>query len=456
MMELDSTQKDEVVVITSEEGALLLGPETELAQLNSSDTLSPVSPELLRRVSKALTGIEKYQEQSGRWLKLDTESAKYLQLHGVKTRDIRAGVIRVKDLPYNFTSRPGGSLLKHLKFEQTGLLTPAAPIALASMMQQASVERQIEQMQDYLESIDAKLDAVLRFQKDSLAGEIDGIAEVLKEALLVMERTKGVTDTQWATVQQLHGELFKLQGRVLRHLSAIAEKMAQSKTSPGKVKETFQDTNTDARFWLHELARTVQLQNQMYVLQLKRVDAVEGESADGYTAAVAISREKRASRLVESLSAIARTSHELGDFPLLRKAIDWNSPRAVQEINHLFSQLRDFSKAADLDVEGAEDLEPVRHVAAARELTSAGAAKTRQAAVAGTTLARETASTAQQRATEVGENVAQRARQAWHATRGALEGATRGAFEGAAKGIAEAKSTERTNLGIDESDKHLN
>lgn len=285
-----------------------------------------------------------------------------------------------------------------------------------------------------------------------MAGEIDGIAEVLKEALLVMERTEGVTDTQWATVQQLHGELFKLQGRVLRHLSAIAEKMAQSKTSPGKVKETFQDTNTDARFWLHELARTVQLQNQMYVLQLKRVDAVEGESAEGYTAAVAISREKRASRLVESLSAIASTSHELGDFPLLRKAIDWNSPRAVQEINHLFSQLRDFSKAADLEVEGAEDLEPVRHVAAARELTSAGAAKTRQAAVA----ARDTASTAQQRATEVGENVAQRARQAWHATRGAIEGATRGAFEGAAKGIAEAKSTERTNLEIDESDKHLN
>lgn len=452
MMELDSTQKDEVVVITSEEGALLLGPEAELTQLNSSDTLSPVSPELLRRVSKALTGIEKYQEQSGRWLKLDAESAKYLQLHGIKTRDIRAGVIRVKDLPYNLTSHSGGSLLKHLKFEQTGLLTPAAPIALASMMQQASVERQMEQMQDYLERIDAKLDAVLRFQKDSLAGEIDGIAEVLKEALLVMERTEGVTDTQWATVQQLHGELFKLQGRVLRHLSAIAEKMAQSKTSPGKVKETFQDTNTDARFWLHELARTVQLQNQMYVLQLKRVDAVEGESAEGYTAAVAISREKRASRLVESLSAIASTSHELGDFPLLRKAIDWNSPRAVQEINHLFSQLRDFSKAADLEVEGAEDLEPVRHVAAARELTSAGAAKTRQAAVA----ARDTASTAQQRATEVGENVAQRARQAWHATRGAIEGATRGAFEGAAKGIAESKSTERTNLEIDESDKHLN
>ena len=106
MMELDSTQKDEVVVITSEEGALLLGPETELTQLNSSDTLSPVSPELLRRVSKALTGIEKYQEQSGRWLKLDTESAKYLQLHGVRLETFEQG---------SFVSRTYHTTLRHAR-----------------------------------------------------------------------------------------------------------------------------------------------------------------------------------------------------------------------------------------------------------------------------------------------------------------------------------------------------
>lgn len=431
MPEFETSQEDEVAVVVGNEGALLLGPAAALDRLDNSAELSPITPELLRRAGNALSGIEKYQEQSGRWLKIDADSAKYLQAHGINPRDLRAGVVRVKDLPQDLPKRSGGRLLKHLKFERAGLFTPAAPMALASMMQQAAVEKQMEQMQDYLERIDAKIDAVLRFQKDTLAGEIDGIAEVLAEALLVLEGTEEVTDTQWATVQHLHADLSKLQGRALRHLNAVAEKMDESKTTPGKVKATFQETNAEARSWLYELARTVQLQNQMYVLQLNRVDAVEGEVAKDYAAAVASSREKRATRLAKSLSTMADTAHKLGDFAALRKVIDRNSPKAVREVNHFFGQLRDFSAAADLEVEGVEDLEPVRHIAAARELASSGAAKTREAAA-----------TSQHRAAEAVGGVAQRARQAWGATRGAVEGAARSAKEGAAKGAADAGNTD--------------
>lgn len=426
MPEIETTREDEVAVVIGDEGALLLGPAAALDRLDNSAELSPITPELLRRAGNALSGIENYQKQSRRWLKLDADSAKYLQVHGINPKDLQAGVVRVKDLPQDLSKSSGGRLLKHLKFERAGLFTPAAPMALASMMQQAAVEKQMEQMQDYLERIDAKIDAVLRFQKDTLAGEIDGIAEVLAEALLVLEGTEEVTDTQWATVQHLHADLSKLQGRVLRHLNAVAEKMAESKTSPGKVKVTFQETNSEARSWLYELARTVQLQNQMYVLQLNRVDAVEGEVAKDY-AAVASSREKRATRLVKSLSTMADTAHKLGDFGALSKATALNSPRAVREVNRFFGQLRDFSAAADLEVEGVEDLEPVRRIAAAREFASSGAAKTREAAA-----------TAQHFAAETRGGVTQRARQAWGATRGAVEGAARGKKEGPAKGTAEA------------------
>lgn len=181
-----------------------------------------------------LARIEDYQKESGRWLKLDAESAAYLKRMGIKPGDIRAGVIRTKDVRRGIAPRNGGSLLKHLHFEKAGLLTPAAPMVLASMMQQAAVEKQMEQMQDYLERIDAKLDEVLRFQKDSLAGDIDGVAEILAEASLVFEGTAEVTDTQWATISHLTADLAKLQGQVLRHLRAVAETMARSKTSPGR------------------------------------------------------------------------------------------------------------------------------------------------------------------------------------------------------------------------------
>ena len=406
----------ELTVITGEEGALVIGPESELKRLSDKAELSTVTPQLLRRASQLLAGIEDYQKESGRWLKLDAESAAYLKRMGIKPGDIRAGVVRTKDVGRGVASRNGGSLLKHLQFEKAGLLTPAAPMVLASMMQQAAVEKQMEQMQAYLEHIDAKLDEVLRFQQDSLAGEIDGLAEILAEAALVLEDTAEVTDTQWATIAHLTADLAKLQGQVLRHLRAVAEKMARSKTSPGKVRATFQKTNHDAGLWFYELARTVQLQNQMYVLQLSRANAVEGEVAKDYAAAVARARQRRATRLLEDLTSIAHIAHELGSFSALRKAIDWNSPRAVAEINHFFAQLRDFADAANLAVEGTEGLEPVRRIDAFRELTASS-----------TNMAREAAGVAQQRTLEARETVANRARQAWGTTRSALEAATKGA-----------------------------
>ena len=346
---------------------------------------------------------------------------------GIKPGEIRAGVIRTKDVGRSIASRNRGSLLKHLQFEKAGLLTPAAPMVLASMMQQAAIEKQMEQMQAFLEHIDAKLDEVLRFQKDSLAGEIDGVAEMLAEAALVLEDTAEVTDTQWATIAHLNADLAKLQGQVLRHLRAVAEKMARSKTSPGKVRETFQKTNNDAGFWFYELARTVQLQNQMYVLQLSRANAVEGDMAKDYTAAIARARQRRAARLLEDLTTIAHAAHELGSFSTLRKAIDWHSPRAVAEVNHFFAQLRDFADAANLAVEGTEGLEPVRRIDAFRELTATGTNMARELTASGTNIAREAAGVAQQRTLEAHETVANRARQAWGTARGTIESATKGA-----------------------------
>lgn len=409
---------DELAVIVGEEGALVLGPESALERLSAgadSDS-SPITPELLHRASQALSGIERYQKESGRWLKLDADSANYLKRMGIKPGDVRTGVIRATDVPRGVAPHTGGGVLKHLTFDKAGLLTPAAPMVMASMVQQAAVEKQMAQMQDYLERIDSKIDSVLRFQQDSLAGDIDGVAETLAEAALILDGTTSVTDTQWATVQHVGADLAKLQGRVLRHLTAVAERMAQSKTSPSKVRETFQKTNDDARFWLYELARTVQLQNQMYVLQLNRVTAVEGEAATDYVAAVARARDKRATRLLETLSAIAQTAHELGSFSTFRKAVDWNSPRAVDEVNRFFGQLREFSEAANLTVDGAEDLEAVRHLDAARELTAAG-----------TNIAREAVDATQHLATEAGDTVAHRTRQAWGATRDALTRAARDA-----------------------------
>lgn len=132
----------------------------------------------------------------------------------------------------------------------------------------------------------------------------------------------------------------------------------------------------------------------MYVLQLSRANAVEGDVAKDYAAAVARARQRRATRLLKDLTSIAHNAHELGSFSTLRKAIDWNSPRAVAEVNHFFAQLRDFAGAANLAVEGTEGLEPVRRIDAFRELSASGTARARELTASGMATAREAAGAA--------------------------------------------------------------
>ena len=117
----------ELTVITGEEGALVIGPESELKRLSDQAELSPVTPQILRRASQVLTGIEDYQKESGRWLKLDAESAAYLKRLGIKPGDIRAGVIRTKDVGRGVASHNGGSLLKHLQLSLIHISEPTRP-----------------------------------------------------------------------------------------------------------------------------------------------------------------------------------------------------------------------------------------------------------------------------------------------------------------------------------------
>lgn len=80
----EDPRSDELAVVLSDDGALVLGPEAELERFSDSTDSSPITPQLLQRAGQALSGLEQYQKESGRWLKLDAESAAYLKRMGMK------------------------------------------------------------------------------------------------------------------------------------------------------------------------------------------------------------------------------------------------------------------------------------------------------------------------------------------------------------------------------------
>jgi hypothetical protein len=91
----DSTAS--ISVYEGEDGILLMGSPDLLSAFDDEFQLTgnPLSSKTMSRLGNALGGVSELQGQSGRWLKLDSGSARFLQDRGIK--DVAAGVVRRKD-----------------------------------------------------------------------------------------------------------------------------------------------------------------------------------------------------------------------------------------------------------------------------------------------------------------------------------------------------------------------
>ena len=112
--------------------------------------------------------------ESGRWVKLTKESAELVAKYGknCKKGPFQAGVVR----------QPNGRIIKHLKFTQPGQLNPAMLTGISGVMAQMALEQDVSEITDYLKEIDAKLDDLLRDQKDQTVSKLTGISQYSKES----------------------------------------------------------------------------------------------------------------------------------------------------------------------------------------------------------------------------------------------------------------------------------
>lgn len=150
-----------VAVYETEDGMLLFGSEAalELFDTGLEVVSKPLSTQhLARAVGYTGTAGGKLIAESGRWVKLTSESAAIAEAAVGGTHKLTSGVMR----------KNNGQILKHVKFEnvsKVGALTPAAPAVLGAMATQYAIESALDDITAYLEEIDRKLDQLLKLHK---------------------------------------------------------------------------------------------------------------------------------------------------------------------------------------------------------------------------------------------------------------------------------------------------
>lgn len=224
----------------------------------------------------------------------------------------------------------------------SALTNPAMLAGAAGIMAQLAMQQTMDEITDYLERIDAKLDDVLRAQKDSVVSRLTGAGMAIDEAMTVSRARGKVDEVTWSKVQNLTTTIAEVQGYALAQLDGLAGKL-ECADKVSDIASAAAAAAASTQEWLAVLARTFQLQEGLDVLELDRVLDASPEAVDDHRQGLAEARRKRLTdiggateRLLLRIMAAASTAN---DKVLLHPAA---SPKAVRASERVGSTIVDF------------------------------------------------------------------------------------------------------------------
>lgn len=361
---------DEIELIGDGDGVLVVGENAAVERFLGAAGVSRLARSPKRAAQHTLeAGATTAQlgaqvaENSGRWVKLTKESAQALKV-GDAMKGSSGEVARA-------VAMRDGKITKILEFAKPGevgslLSNPAVLAGAAGVMAQMAMQQTMDEITDYLKTIDRKVDDVLRAQKDAALAEMIGVGFVLDEAMTVREHTGRVSEVTWSKVQAAAQTVAVTQAYALRQLDALAEKF-EGATDVSDLDKLAKGAAESVEEWLAVLARCFQLQEGLAVLEIDRILDDAPEEVDLHRRGLRVARQHRKEQIAATTgSLLARLDaalSEAGDRVLLHPL---KAKSVVRSGNALAQDVVIFHERLGIERE-REDLEAKRWAVAAVE-----------------------------------------------------------------------------------------
>lgn len=284
---------DNIEVISDGDGLAVIGERTAVERFLSAHNLPSRElplPQLKTALAAGGAIAEvgaMVAERSGRWVKLTRESAAARQvlpaMQGSSDGVSRAVLTRAGKTEH---------ILEFVKSPLSSATSPAALTGLAGVMAQVAMQQTMDEITDYLATIDEKVDDILRAQKDAVLSRMIGAGLIVDEAMTIREHGGRVNAVTWSKVESVPGTLAETQAYALRQLDALAEKL-ESKRSMGDLADAAKKADETVQEWLAVLARCFQLQDAIAVLELDRVLDAAPDDLEAHRRGLRAAREDR-------------------------------------------------------------------------------------------------------------------------------------------------------------------
>jgi hypothetical protein len=360
---------NEIQLISDGDGLAVIGDPAAVERFLVSEGLSSKDLGLPRLGAVLSTGAAVAQAgsaiaaNSGRWVKLTKESAQLVNKYGLRksaTTGLSTGVVKGHS----------SQIKAFVQFEigPGSLLTNPALLACAGgIMAQVAMQQAMDEIIDYLATIDEKLDDVLRAQEDAVWADMIGVGLDIDEAMTIREHAGRVNAVTWSKVQATSATIARTEAYALRQLDALAEKM-ERKTKVGDLANMAKEAESKVQGWLVVLARCIQLQDAIAVLELDRVLDAAPDDLDGHRLGLKDSRQKRLDAISRSTGGLmARMDAAAGTANSKVLLHPTTSPAVVQSREHVAIAVADFHGRLGIE-SGRQSLEARRWVDAASEV----------------------------------------------------------------------------------------
>ena len=372
----------EIELVSDGEGVAIIGASSDVERflLSSGLVEAPTKVVDVQRLrsnaNSAGTALQAGQEaitQSGRWVKLTAESAEKVRKYGLTPT-------KTPGVSHAMIGKVGHSKSWLQVQNVAGLATLTNPATLAmagAMLQQQAMQAQMDQMVEYLEEINAKVDDILRNQKDAAVADMIGVDLIVEEALTVRDQVGRVSEVTWSKVQATGTTIARTQAYALLQLDHIAEKLKE-KSDLGDVAKATREAEPRVREWLAVIARTFQLLDGLCVLELDRVLDASPEELDRHRLGLRTARQNRLELIGRSTARIlAQMSDTVNRANSKVLFNPFDSPAAVKSSNQVATGVVDFRTrmGIDADHESADAKRWLKAAAEAREKVAAKASE---------------------------------------------------------------------------------
>jgi hypothetical protein len=359
----------EIQLISDGDGLAIIGEPTAIERFLVSEGLPskelglPRLADVLGSGAAAAQAGSEIAANSGRWVKLTKESAQLVEKHGLRKSSktgLSTGVVKGN-------SGQIGGFVSFVRTPGSFLTNPALLAGAGGLMAQLAMQQTMDEITDYLVTIDEKLDDVLRAQKDAVLADLIGVHLVIDEAMTIREHGRRVNEITWSKAQATSATIARTQAYALRQLDALAEKL-ERKTKIGDLATTAQEAVTKAEEWLAVLARCFQLQDAIAILELDRVLDAAPDDLDGHRLGLKAARQKRQDTISRSTERLmARMDAAAGAANTKVLLHPTKSPAVVQSRDQVAVAVADFHGLLGIESD-RESLAARRWVDAAAEL----------------------------------------------------------------------------------------